>query len=205
MKRIWMYVIIGTILSGFAIWVMAHETKRPRVKGEYPTTIESLPLQQQVEFIQFVGNAGWYAHYIIGADEIGPKILDGTGHIFQVPWKGFYNHTRKDHKWTNKQIKEFFDENNITPTEPYPASIQKLPIKKQIEFAEHSLKWFNHFIDGVNGKAKTVTLRDGLGNSFTVGFDFFFTHTWAAHNWTNKLVQDWRHAKAMKKLMKSSQ
>jgi hypothetical protein len=204
MKRTSIYFIVATILAGSAGWLSAHDAKRPRIKGEYPTTVESLPLQQQVQFIRFVGDAGWYAHYIIGADETGPKILDGTGHIFQVPWKGFYNHTKKDHGWTNKQIEEYFVESGITPTEPYPASVQKLPLKQQIEFAEHSIKWFNHFISKVNGEAKTVTLRDGLGNSFEVGFGFFFTHTWAAHNWTNKLVQDWRHTQAMEKLAGSS-
>jgi hypothetical protein len=195
---------VGAMPEGSAGWLVPHDAKRPRIEGEYPTTVESLPLQQRVQFIRSVGDAGWYAHYIIEANETGPKVLDGTGRTFQIPWAGFYNHTKNDHGWTNEQIEGYFEEEGITPTEPYPASVQKLSLNQQIEFAKHSIEWFDHFISSVDGEAKTVTLRDGLGNSFDVGFGFFFTHTWAAHNWTNKLVQDWRNAQAMEQMVGSS-
>lgn len=178
-----LFICLLTVLAGTGAFA----------QPAYPESISRLAVAEQVRFIQFIGERGWYDHFVLEANQSGVLLMDGLGNVFYLLWTEFFSHTAQDHGWTNQQIDDFFAKRGIEAQGSYPQSVTGLSLKQRIAFADWVKKqgWFRHRLVVADPQDLSITIVDGLGNSFRLSIDRFFQRTKSTNGWSNEALWEW--------------
>lgn len=118
----------------------------------------------------------WYSHKIIGCtgDEVVIEDSLPGGNVFTVPLDKALNHIRNDHGWTEVTIARFSVE------------VEKLCLGLEPDW--DVLAWYSHtIVDCREGSdQRYVTVKDGLGYKFEIGYGFFTDHIAHDHGWSQE-------------------
>lgn len=118
----------------------------------------------------------WYQHWIVGCTGDYVVIEDELpgGNTFVVRQDTALDHIVNDHGWSELTITKFV------------AEIEKLCAGLEPDW--DVLEWYTHrIVDCREGSdQRYITVKDGLGYTFEIGYDFFTHHIANHHGWSQE-------------------
>lgn len=141
-----------------------------------------------------------YRHSIVDSSIVNKTLTmeDGLGKRFDVTWRWFIGHVTGAHKWTGDDFPAIFARANTasadvedTETLRYEGKIvygmfegELKEVRAVLFFTSPHVKFaFQHEIVSVDNGAQSVTIVDGLGKQFDLGWMDILGHTEQEHKW----------------------